>query len=93
VNRPEGEAAAAAALGDFDRVAKNLADTNRQIQQALQDARPGVRAFTTQTLGDVGALVGEVRQLVSGVSRLVGEIERDPSQVLFGDRREGYRAR
>ena len=84
---------AAAALADFDRVAKNLADTNRQLQQALQDARPGVRNFTTQTLGDVGALVGEVRQLVAGVNRLVGEIERDPSQVLFGDRREGYRPR
>jgi hypothetical protein len=42
-------------------------------------------------LSDVGALVGEARQLLSGVSRLVAEIERDPSRVLLGDRREGYR--
>jgi phospholipid/cholesterol/gamma-HCH transport system substrate-binding protein len=84
---------AAAALADFDKVAKNLGDTNRLLQQALQDARPGVRTFTSQTLGDIGSLVGEVRQLVSGVNRLVGELERDPSQVLFGDRREGYRPR
>ena len=74
----------AAALADYDRVAKDL-------QLAVQDVRPGVRSFSQQTLGDVGALVGEARQLISGLSRLTAEIGRDPSRVLFGDRREGYR--
>jgi len=74
---------AATALTDFDRVAKDIVLT-------LQDARPGIRTFSQQTLSDVGALVGEARQLISGVSRLVAEIERDPSRVLLGDRREGY---
>jgi phospholipid/cholesterol/gamma-HCH transport system substrate-binding protein len=82
---------AKSALGDFDRLAKNLSDTNKQLQMTLQDVRPGVRNFSQQTLSDVGALVGEARQLISGVSRLVAEIERDPSRVLLGDRREGYR--
>jgi phospholipid/cholesterol/gamma-HCH transport system substrate-binding protein len=82
---------AATALADFDHVAKNLTETNRQLQLTLQDVRPGVRTFSQQTLSDVGALVGEARQLISGVSRLVAEIERDPSRVLLGDRREGYR--
>jgi phospholipid/cholesterol/gamma-HCH transport system substrate-binding protein len=77
---------AATALASFDRVAKDL-------QLALQDVRPGVRAFSQQTLSDVGVLVGEARQLISGLSRLTAEIERDPSRVLFGDRREGYRPR
>jgi len=75
---------AGTALTDFDRVAKD-------VVLALQDARPGIRTFSQQTLSDVGALVGEARQLISGVSRLVAEIERDPSRVLLGDRREGYR--
>src|SRR6266567_2158339 len=74
----------ATALADYDRVAKDL-------QLAVQDVRPGVRSFSQQTLGDVGALVGEARQLISGLSRLTAEIGRDPSRVLFGDRREGYR--
>jgi phospholipid/cholesterol/gamma-HCH transport system substrate-binding protein len=82
---------AKSALADFDRLAKNLSDTNKQLQLTLQDVRPGVRNFSQQTLSDVGALVGEARQLISGVSRLVAEIERDPSRVLLGDRREGYR--
>ena len=51
----------------------------------------GVRNFSQQTLGDVGTLIGETRQLISGLNRLTAEIERDPSRILFGDRREGYR--
>ena len=81
------------ALADFDRVAKNLNDTSHQLQLAVQDARPGVRTFSQQTLSDVGSLVGEVRQLVAGLNRLTGQLERDPTRVLFGDRREGYRPR
>jgi phospholipid/cholesterol/gamma-HCH transport system substrate-binding protein len=80
-----------AAIGDYDRVAKNLVDTNRQLQGSLQDLRPGIRAFSQQTLVDVGSLVAEARQFISGLSRLAAGLERDPSRVLFGDRREGYR--
>jgi hypothetical protein len=80
-----------AAIGDFDHVAKNFVDTNRQLQGALQDLRPGIRAFSQQTLVDVGSLVTEARQFISGLSRLAAGLERDPSRVLFGDRREGYR--
>ncbi len=80
-----------AAIGDFDKVAKNLVDTNRQLQGALQDLRPGIRSFSQQTLVDIGSLVTEARQFISGLSRLASGIERDPSRVLFGDRREGYK--
>jgi phospholipid/cholesterol/gamma-HCH transport system substrate-binding protein len=79
------------AITDFDKVARSLNDTNRQLQLALQDVRPGLRTFSQQTLGDVGNLVAEARQLLNGLSRLASGIERDPSSVLFGDRREGYR--
>ena len=80
-----------ATIGNADRFVKNLTDTNRQLQQTLQDVRPGMRNFSQQTLGDVGTLIGETRQLISGLNRLTAEIERDPSRILFGDRREGYR--
>jgi len=82
---------AATALADFDSLAKNLSDTNRQLQLALQDARPGIRTFSQQTLSDVGALVGDARRLIGELNRLTDQIARNPSQVLFGDRREGYR--
>jgi phospholipid/cholesterol/gamma-HCH transport system substrate-binding protein len=91
-SRPDGLGErAATAIADFDRLAKNLADTNRQLQLTLQDARPGIRTFSQQTLSEFGGLVGEARQLITGLNRLTTQIERDPSRALFGDRREGYR--
>jgi phospholipid/cholesterol/gamma-HCH transport system substrate-binding protein len=80
----------AAGIADFDKLAKSLNDTSHQLQSTVQDARPGLRAFSQRTLSDVGELVAEARQLLSGVSRLVAGIDRDPSRVLFGDRRKGY---
>jgi phospholipid/cholesterol/gamma-HCH transport system substrate-binding protein len=80
----------ASGIADFERLAKSLNDTNHQLQLAVQDARPGVRAFSQRTLSDVGELVSEARQLISGVGRLIAGIDRDPSRVLFGDRRKGY---
>jgi phospholipid/cholesterol/gamma-HCH transport system substrate-binding protein len=81
---------ASVALGDFDKLAKGLSDTNHDIAGTVQDLRPGFRNFSQHTLGDVDALVGEVRQFIAGLSRLSGQLERDPSRLLFGDRREGY---
>jgi phospholipid/cholesterol/gamma-HCH transport system substrate-binding protein len=77
-------------IGNFDKLARNLGDTNHQLQAALQDARPGLRYFSQRTLTDVSELVGEARQLIAGLGRLIAGLDRDPSRVLFGDRRKGY---
>jgi phospholipid/cholesterol/gamma-HCH transport system substrate-binding protein len=77
-------------LVDFDKLARNLNETNHQLQGVLQDARPGIRNFSQRTLNDVGELVGEARQLIAGLGRFVAGLDRDPSRVLFGDRRKGY---
>lgn len=83
----------ATTIADIDKFTKNLNETNHQLQAALQDVRPGLKSFSSQTLPNIGILVGDARQLVSGLGRLSGELERDPSRILFGDRREGYRPR
>lgn len=80
-------------IADFDVTAKSLTETNRQLQIALREVKPGLRTFSRQTLTEVGALVAQARTLIAGLTRLTAEIERNPSQVLFGDRREGYRPR
>src|SRR3954453_17773264 len=79
------------AITDFDKVARNLGDTNKQLQGALQDVQPGLRSFSQRTLTDVGSLVAETRQLVASANRVVTTVERDPMSLLFGDRREGYK--
>lgn len=82
---------ASQALGDFDRLAKNLIDTNRQLQQVLQDNRSGLREFTQGTLAQVSNLVTDMQRFIDGLSRFVASVERDPARLLFGERREGYR--
>jgi phospholipid/cholesterol/gamma-HCH transport system substrate-binding protein len=78
------------ALEDFDKLAKSLHETSRSIELTINDVRPGMRNFSQRTLTDFDAAVNEVRQFISGLSRLVSELERDPTRVIFGDRREGY---
>jgi phospholipid/cholesterol/gamma-HCH transport system substrate-binding protein len=78
-------------LGDADRLAKNLNDAGRQLQQLIQENRPGIRNFTQSTLTQVGDLVTDLHRFVAGATRFVAEIERNPPKLLFGDRREGYR--
>jgi len=80
-------------LKDYDRVAANLIDTSRQLQLMIGEARPGIRNFSQQTLPGVDDLVSDAQQLAANLSRLVDQLERDPTRVLFGDRREGYRPR
>ncbi len=80
-------------LADYDRVAKNLSETTRQLQSVIDENRRGIRDFTQRTLPDVGDLVSGVQRLVEDVTRFVAEIERDPTRLLYGERREGYRPR
>jgi len=82
---------ASKALSDFDRLAKGLIDTNRQLQQVLQENRPGLQEFTHSTLTQISNLVSDAQRLIAGLTRFVASVERDPARLLFGERREGYR--
>jgi phospholipid/cholesterol/gamma-HCH transport system substrate-binding protein len=82
---------ASQAFADFDRLARNLLDTNRQLQQVLQENRSGLRGFTQSTLTQVSNLVTDMQRFIGGLSRFVASVERDPARLLFGERREGYR--
>jgi len=70
---------------------KGITGASRQLDQTLAETRPGIRAFSQHTLVDVDSLIGETRQFISGLSRLAAQLEHDPTRLLFGDRREGYK--
>ena len=81
---------ASVALVDFDTLVKGLQGSNHDLQGAINDLRPGLKNFSQHTLGDVDSLIAEARQFISGLVRVVNQVEHDPSRILFGDRREGY---
>jgi phospholipid/cholesterol/gamma-HCH transport system substrate-binding protein len=70
---------------------KGIHGASRQIDVTLQETRPGIRTFSQQTLVDVNSFVNEARQFIAGLSRLAAQFEHDPTRLLFGDRREGYK--
>jgi phospholipid/cholesterol/gamma-HCH transport system substrate-binding protein len=78
-------------LDDADRLAKNLNEASRQLQLVLQENRPGIRNFTQSTLAQLSDLVTDLQRFVAGATRFVSEMERNPTRLLFGERREGYR--
>ena len=78
-------------LKDYDRLAANLIETSHQLQLLIADARPTINKFNQQTLSGVNDLVGDAQLLAANLNRLLAQIERDPTRLLFGDRREGYR--
>jgi phospholipid/cholesterol/gamma-HCH transport system substrate-binding protein len=78
-------------LNDADRLAKNLNDAGRQLQQVIQENRPGIRNFTQSTLTQVNDLVSDLQRFIAGATRFVSDMERNPTGLLFGERREGYR--
>ncbi len=80
-------------LKDYDRVATNLVATSHQLQLILAENWPGIRRFSQETLPSVNDLVSDAQRLVRNVNRLVEQIERDPTRLLFGDRRRGYQPR
>ncbi len=82
---------AAQALGDYDRLAKSLIVDSHQIEAILAENRPGIRDFTQRTLPAVDGLVSDLQRFVWHLTRLATELEQDPTRLLFGDRREGYR--
>lgn len=45
---------------------------------------------TGDGLAQFGQLVGDARRLVESLTRLTDKLNRQPTQLLFGDRRQGY---
>ncbi len=87
--------------GDIDTALVNLAQASKKIAPTLNDADDAVRKFgkltadadafvTGDDLGQLGDLLRETRGLVTSLTRLSNELDRQPTKLLFGDRHKGY---
>lgn len=88
--------------GDVDETLRNLALATAQMNQTLASADDAARKLgklsddaaavvRSGALGQFSQLVGETRTLVISLGRLSKDLERQPTKLLFGDRREGYK--
>ncbi|HET7883380.1 MAG TPA: MlaD family protein, partial [Acetobacteraceae bacterium] len=79
----------ASAREAFDHATKLASD----IDTVVQASRPGLRQLTTNSVAQVDELLTETRRLVASLNRVSTGLERDPSRLLLGDKREGYQPR
>jgi phospholipid/cholesterol/gamma-HCH transport system substrate-binding protein len=90
-----------ATLANFSVASKNLALASDKIAPTLTDADTSVRklgklsddadAFVNgEGLAQLSSLLRESRGLVASLTRLSNELDRQPTQLLFGDRHKGY---
>lgn len=75
----------------FDRVADQTGAAVRNINDVVQEDRGPLKDFTHNGLRQLQQLTVDTRGLVAQLSRAVDAFNRDPSRLIYGDRRVGYR--
>jgi phospholipid/cholesterol/gamma-HCH transport system substrate-binding protein len=82
------------ATGTLNKALVNVAPTLEQAQMTL--SRYGKLADDADNfingdgLAQLPDLIGQSRQMVQSVTRLSDQLNKNPTQLLFGDRRKGY---
>lgn len=75
---------AMANLNEAIRSAKQSADT---LNAAIGDARPGLQAFSKQTVPEVGQLVHDLRNMAQALSSVAEKVDRNGAGSLLGQQR------
>jgi len=81
---PEFMGEATKSMRSFQNMTQEIARTSAALESTLNGNRANLDRFTGQTLGEAGLLVAELRQLTATLQRLTGEVEREPSVLIFG---------
>lgn len=78
-----------AVVADARKVVARLAVASDELAKFMTESREPLSNFSTTGLYEFGQLMAEARVLVSALSRLTEQIERDPARFLFGDQQRG----
>ena len=90
-----------AALRNANQATANLRDASTDLKPTIADADAMVKKYgkvaddadafiNGDGLAQLSDLIGDMRRLVANLTKFSDQLNRDPSKVLFGDRRKGY---
>src|ERR1700761_4358975 len=90
-----------AILSNTNQATANLNKASASLQPTLDDVHLTVTkinkvaddadAFITgDGLAQLSSLIGDLRRLTSNLDRFTEQLNRQPTEILFGDRRKGY---
>ncbi len=75
----------------LDQIADQAGAAVRNLNGLVQENRAPLKDFTQNGLQQFQELAVDIRGLVAELSRTVNTLDHDPSRLIYGDRREGYR--
>ncbi|MEY4707763.1 MAG: hypothetical protein RJB58_1486 [Pseudomonadota bacterium] len=90
-----------ASIANANQAMANLSEASNSLQPTLEQVDLTIRKYgkvadsadafiTGDGLAQVPYLVGEMRRLVGNLDQLSNQLNREPTKLLFGDRRKGY---
>jgi phospholipid/cholesterol/gamma-HCH transport system substrate-binding protein len=68
----------------FDRMASQVGGAGISASGVLDGARPEIQRFASETLPEVHDLVADLRDLTATLRRVSGDLERNPSALVYG---------
>jgi len=86
---------------DIDATIANLSKASKALPSTIADADVSVKKFGQlsadsdefikgEGLAQFAELLADTRRLVISINRLSDELDRQPTKIIFGDRRKGY---
>jgi phospholipid/cholesterol/gamma-HCH transport system substrate-binding protein len=79
---------------DLDRTLSNLASASQSLNASLVELHGTLgdadKILKGNTVAQIGQLVAQTRGLVESLRRLSDQFNREPTRLIFGDRKEGY---
>lgn len=90
-----------ATIKNANATTANLRDASADLKPTLERVDTTVKKFDKvaddadailkgEALSQLSNLVNEIRRLVSSLTRFSDQLNREPTKLLFGDRRKGY---
>jgi phospholipid/cholesterol/gamma-HCH transport system substrate-binding protein len=90
-----------ASIANANQAMANLSEASNSLRPTLEQVDMTIRKYgkvadsadafiTGDGLAQVSNLVGEMRRLVGNLDQLSDQLNREPTKLLFGDRRKGY---
>ena len=68
---------------DLRRTARSAEGSMAALDEALAEAKPGIRTFSTQTLPEIGQLVRDLRAMSESLNSVASKIDQQGAGALI----------
>jgi len=86
---------------DIDVALANFSAASKQLPGAIAEANTSLKKFGKLAddaddfvrgdgLAELTGLIADTRRTITSLSRLTNQLDRQPTKLIFGDRRKGY---